>query len=295
MTDLKLIPHKSTVNPHKDAHGLSRREFIKLTALVSGSLGLWLLGCTPGEEPGVVSLTPLEVVDEWIRALNGEDAAVFEKLHSAAVFWTNNAFPEPFSGREQIWDLHRYTTGSHIEKVVAFSQDQSVCLLVNATRLNRSHCFVFNVRDDLIDGIYGYDSRAFDLARSPHFSGIDVSGDDSGLQDRLDAMDAMFVDGLNNRDFSDQPLTESSIWFNFKRFEPYIGYWETDAEGMVGYVRTFPSVRHEKIQTFGQGNLVCSHIAVSAPPGGSLCFVSDFQDGKITALYEFRSNAMVNS
>jgi hypothetical protein len=170
--DLNPIPHKNTVNLHKDTHDLSRRGFIKLTALLSGGLGLWLSGCTPGEEKGVVSRTPLEVVDEWIQAVNGEDVAAFEKLHSEAVFWTNYAFPEPFSGREYIWDLHRFITGNQIEKVVAFSQDQSVCLLVNATRLNRSHCFVFNVGDDLIDRVYGYDSQAFDLARSPQY--IDI-------------------------------------------------------------------------------------------------------------------------
>lgn len=295
MTDLNPIPRTGTANPHKDARKLPRRGFIKLTALASGGLSLWLTGCTTGEEEGDVSRAPLAIVDEWIRMANGEDAAGFEKLHSEAVIWTNYAFPEPFFGREQIGDLHRLVAGNQNERVVAFSQDQSVCLLVNARKLNRSHCFVFNVVDDLIHRVYGYDSRRFDLARSPHFSGIDVSGDDFGLQDRLDAMDAMFVAGLNNRDFSEQPFTESSIWFNFNRFEPYIGFWETDAEGMVGYVRNFPSVRHETIQTFGQGNLVCSHIAVSDPPGGSLCFVGDFHDGKIAKLYEFRSNARVNS
>lgn len=292
--DLNPISHTSTVHPCKDAHKLTRRGFLKVTALASGGLGLWLLGCTPGNEQEIVSRNSLGVVDEWIRAINAEDVAGFEKLHSEAVVWTHFAIPEPFSGREKIWDLHRLVTGNQVEKVVAFSQDQSVCLVVNATELNRSQCFVFNVGDDLIDRVYGYDSRAFDLARSPHFSGIHISGDDTGLQYRLDAIDSMFVDGLNNRDFSEQPLTELSVWFNFNRFEPYIGYWDTDAEGLVDYVRTFPSVRHERIQTFGQGNLVCSHMAVSEPPGGSLCFVGDFQDGKIAALYEFRSSAMVN-
>jgi hypothetical protein len=294
MTNLNPIPHTSTVNPRKDAHELLRRGFIKMSVLASGALSFWLSGCTLGEEKDVENGNSFEVIDEWIRTVNAEDVTGFEKLHAESVFWTIYTNREPFSGREQIWDLHRVSTGNQIEKLVAFAQDQSVCLLVNATRFNRSQCYVFNLVDDMIDRVYGYDSRRFNLASSPHFMGIEVSGDDKGLQDRLNALDDMFLDGVNNRDFSEQALTESSLWFNFNSSEPHVGFWETDAEGNVSYVRNFPSVRHRRIQTFGQGNLVCSHIAVSDPPGGSLCFVGDFQDGKIAKLYEFRSNALVN-
>ena len=294
MKQVNPILHTITKKPHEGAHGLSRREFIELTALALGGLGLLLSGCTLVAEQGVANGSHLAVVDEWIRAVNAEDVAGFEKLHTESFFCTNHSSIRPFSGQELICDLLQMSTGNQIEKLVAFGQDQSVCLLVNATRLNRSQCYVFNLVDEVIDRVYGYDSRQFNLASSPHFSGIEISGDDKGLQDRLNAMDDMFVDGVNNRDFSEQALTESSIWFNFKFSEPHVGFWQTDAEGNVSYVRSFPSVRHKRIQTFGQGNLVCSHIAVTIPPGGSLCFVGVFQDGKIAELYEFRSNAVVN-
>ena len=292
MKQINSSAHTVTKKHAGDAHRLSRLEFIKSIAVVSGSLGLWLSGCTLGAAQGLENEGPLNVVDEWIRALNAADVAGFEKLHTETVFATSNIREEPYSGREHVWEMYRTSTGSQIEKITAFSQGQSICLLVNATKFSRSLCYVFNFVDGKIDRVYEYSSGQYDLASSPQFSGIEVSTDDTGLQERLDAMNHMFVEGLNNRDFSVPDLTDSAIFFVPTSPEPLIGRDKIANDG-EDYVRFFPDVIHREIQTFGQGNLICTHVVVEGAGVGSLCFVGEFQDGKIAELYEFWSDARV--
>lgn len=291
MQPKNLVSRTNRQDHSKGAQGLSRREFLKIALVASGGLGLWLSGCSPGTEQSVESEGPLAVVDEWIRTLNAEDVAGFEKLHTESVFATNHYREDPVSGREQVWDVFSKSTGSQLEKITAFGQDQSVCLLVNATKFNRSLCYVFNFVDGVIDKVYEYSSGQYDLSSSPQFSGIEISGDDSALQDRLDAMDNMFVDAANNRDLSLPLVTESTINFVVTSREPIIGRspW---TEG--DYFTMFPSVSHKKIQTFGQGNLACTHVMVEGGPIGSLCWVVVFREGKIAELYEFWSEAKVD-
>jgi len=280
-------------NLYKDAHGLSRRNFIKMTLIASGGLGLWLAGCSPGVKQGVENEEPLAVVDEWIRALNAEDVPGFEKLHSESLLATSHNRREPLSGREQVWDVFSKSTGSQLEKISAFSQDQSVCLLVNATKFNESLCYVFNLVDSVIARVYEYSSGSYNLFSSAQFSGIEISGDDTGLLDRLNLMDNIFIEGLNNRVFSVSGVKESVILFVPTSTGPLVGYENFVKDG-EDYAKLFPSVSHEKIQTFGRGKLVCSHIAAKGISKGSLCFVAVFQDEEIAELYEFWSDARVD-
>jgi hypothetical protein len=291
MQPKNLISRTNARDYGKDTHGLSRREFLKIALVASGGLGLWLSGCSPGTEQTVEKEEPLAVVDEWIRMLNAKDVAGFEKLHTESVFATNHYRTDPSSGREQIWDVFSKSTGSQLERITAFGLDQSVCLLVNATKFNRSLCYVFNFVNGVIDRVYEYLSGRYDLSNSSHFLSIEISGDDSALQDRLDAMDDMFVHAVNNGDISVPHVTESTINFVATSREPIIGRspW---TEG--DYSAVFPSVSHKKIQTFGQGDLVCTHIMVEGAPKGSLCWVARFQDGRIAQLYEFWSDAKVD-
>jgi hypothetical protein len=281
---------QNTKNHNKDAPSLGRRDFIKLTLIASGGLSLWIAGCSPGVEQSVENEGPLAVGDRWIRALNAEDVPGFEKLLSESVLATTHNRGDPFSGREQIWDVFSKSTGSQLEKITAFSQDQSVCLLVNATKFNGSLCYVFNLVDGVIARVYEYSSGRYDLSSSAQFSGIEISGDDTGLQDRLDTMDYIFVESLENRDFSPPGVKESVILFVPTSTEPVVGYENFVKDG-EDYARFFPSVSHEKIQTFGRGNLVCSHVAAKGTSKGSLCFVAVFQDEEIAELYEFWSDA----
>ena len=294
----KTLPEKAKDSKPK-ALFLSRREFLITSFVATGGFGLLLTGCSSSE---LQTVTPtqttlekhLDVIDTWIHSLNNEDINVFEQLHTDDVIAYLANSTDSYTGLAHLWDAYRRSTGVQIEKITAFGQDQSVCLLVNATRLNRSQCYVFDLSDGLIERIYEYESGSYNLASSPHFSGIEILGDDSGLQDRLDAMDKMFVDNVNNRDFSEQALTESSIWFGPVSAEPTVGFWESDAQGNVAYVRKFPRVHHKKIQTFGQGDLICCHVSIEYVSKGSLCFVGVFKNGKIAELYEFWSNAQPN-
>jgi hypothetical protein len=280
-------------NHHKDAPSLSRRDFIKLTLIASGGLGIWLASCSPGVKQGVENEGTLAVGDRWFQALNAEDVPGFERLHSESVLATTHNRRDPFSGREQVWEVFSKSTGSQLEKIAAFSQDQSVCLLANATKINVSLCYVFNLVDGVIARVYEYSSGRYDLSNSAQFSGIEISRDDTGLQDRLDTMDYIFVEGLKNRDFSPPGVKESVIFFIPTSTEPVIGYENFVKDG-EDYARFFPSVSHEKIQTFGQGNLVCCHVAAKGTSKGSLCFVAVFKDEEITELYEFWSDARVD-
>lgn len=284
---------RKRTSDHRDVRRLSRREFVKVTAIASAGLGLWLSGCAPGKEQSADSQDRLAVVDEWITALNAEDVRGFEKLHSESVFATTHAQRDPYAGREKVWDLYQASTRNQVEKIVAFGQDQSVCLLVNAAKINRSLCYVFNFLDGAIDRVYEYASGLYNLSTSPHFLDIEIAGDDSGLGDRLEAMDHEFVDVANDRDLSmiGEEFAESAIFFGVMSSEPTVGR-EDIAKGGEQYIRLNPSLVHRKIQTFGQGNLVCTHVAVDgAGLLGSLCWVGVFENGKIAELYEFSSNA----
>ena len=57
------------------------------------------------------------------------------------------------------------------------------------------------------------------------------------------------------------------------------------------FVHFFPDVSQEKIQTFGQGNLVCTHVIADRSIKGSLCFIGVYDDESFAELYEFWSNA----
>jgi hypothetical protein len=288
---------QNTKDGHEDAPSLARREFIKLTLIASGGLGLWLAGCSPGAKQSAENEGPLAVVDEWVRALNAGDVPRFGKLHSESVLATTHSKNDPFSGRERVWDVFSASTGNQLETIASFRQDESVCLLVNATNFNQSLCYVFNLVDGVIARVYEYSSGSYDLANSEQFSGIEISGDDTGLQDRLDTVDYIFVESLEsikkNRDLPFPGVKESVIFFVPTSTEPVSGYENFVKDGQ-DYVRFFPSVSHEKIQTFGQGNLACLHVAARGTSKGSLCFVAVFQDGEVAELYEFWSDAKVD-
>jgi hypothetical protein len=268
----------------------SRREFIKLTVIASGGLGLWLAGCSPGDEQVTGNERQLAVVEEWIRALNAEDPEAFEGLHTESVLATIHYRRDLYSGRENVWEVYRTSTGNQIEKIITFSQDQLVCLLVNATKSNRSQCYVFDFVDGQIDKVFEYASGSYNLASSPQFTGIEVIPDNTGLHDRMGAMDEMFVKGLNNRDFSLPDVKETASMFVPTSSDPIVGKASIIEDGK-DYVRLFSNVNHEKIDTFGQGNLVCTHVMVDGAPKGCLCFVAVFEDEKIAELYEFWSEA----
>ena len=293
----QLNSEQNTKNHHKDAPSPSRRDFIKLTLIASGGLGLWLAGCSSEVKQGVENEGLMAAVDEWIRALNAGDVTGFEKTHSESVLATAHNRRDPISGREYVWDVFSKSTGSQLEKIAAFSQDQSVCLLVNSTKLNESLCLVFNLVDGVIAKVYEYSSGSYDLSSSAQFSGIEISGDDTGLQDRMDTVDYIFVDSLEslkkNRDLPLPGVNESVILFVPTSAEPVVGYENFVKDGR-DYVSFFPSVSHKKIETFGQGNLVCSHVAAKGTQKGSLCFVAVFQDEEIAELYEFWSDAKVD-
>jgi hypothetical protein len=106
-------------------------------------------------------------------------------------------------------------------------------------------------------------------------------------------MKHMFVDGLNNRDFSSPDVADSVVLFVPTSSEPVIGK-EGFAKDGEDYVRLFPDVGHEEIETFGQGNLVCTHVMITGTPRGSLCIVGVFREGRIAELYEFWSDARVD-
>lgn len=274
----------------RNFHRLTRREFVRLALVASGGLGLTLAGCSPQDERGRRDEGQPAVVDAWVAALNNEDMDSFTKLLSESVVATTHFEEDHVLGREQVWELYQASTGNQIEKIVHFGQDPSICLLTNATKFNRSLCYVFNIENGLINKIYEYTSGSYYLASSPLFSGLEVTMDEAGLGDRLVAMDAMFVDGLNNRDFSLPAVKDEAIMFVPTSTDPIIGKESISLDG-ESYALFYPSVNHKKIQTFGQGNLVCTHVMVSGAPKGSLCFVSVFDGGSIAELYEFWSDA----
>jgi hypothetical protein len=86
-----------------------------------------------------------------MQTINDDDMSGFEKLHAGTIFATANIYNQPISSLDHLWQAYRSSTFNQIEKVVAFGQDQSVCMLVNTPKINRSLCYVFNIKDDLID------------------------------------------------------------------------------------------------------------------------------------------------
>lgn len=271
-----------------ETKSLTRRDFIKLSVLVSGGLGLWISGCSP--EPNNDS--SLAAVDEWVSTLNNEDVSGFEKLLSETVLMARNNRRDTSSGRDNAWQLFSVSTGNQLEKIITFGQGESVCLIANATKFDRSLCYVFNFAGGLIDKVYEYSSGRFDLASSPHFSGIEMTQDETDLRAQIEIMDNIFVHGLNNRDFSTPGLSESIIFFLPPVSEPIIGKEEVGKDGK-SYVQLFPNVSHKLIESFGEENLVCTHLIAEKAGKGSLCFVAVFEDQKIKELYEFWSDARV--
>jgi hypothetical protein len=250
-----------------------------------------LSGCSPRADESADDEL-LSVVDHWIRALNKGDTPGFEKLHTESVYMTSNYQRDPFTGREEVWNIYKISTGNQIEKITAFRQEQSVCLLVNATKFNRSLCYVFNFSDGLIDSIYEYGSGKYYLTSTEQFSGIEFGEDGSGLADRLAILEEIFVTGLNNRDFSitDEYLADSAKFYVPTAEDPLIGKEEISKDGQA-YAEFFSSVQHTKIETLGQGNQACIHVMVEGAPKGSLCWVAVFQEDSIAEIYEFWSDA----
>lgn len=267
-------------------NNISRREFLKMSLAVSGALGLSLSGCSIASEDDPL----LVVVDEWISALNTGEVDRFTRLHTENAFATIHNRRDTVSGREYLYEIYRSSTQNEIDKIIAFRQEQSVCLIVNATKLEQSLCYVFNFAGELIDQVYEYDSGVYDLASSPDFPGIELLQGEEGLNNRLEIMEEIFVDGLNNREFSAEFVTDSILLYVPNQAIPATGKDSFVRDGEA-YAQYFRAVMHETIHTFGQGNLACLHVKTEGTGKGSLCFIADFSDGKIAELYEFWSEA----
>jgi hypothetical protein len=290
MVTNKMVQLGEITSEDKWAHTLSRREFIKVAFLVTGGMGLSLVGCTPVGGQSTQVDGPLAIIDDWILALNGEDRSRFEKLHLDSVIGTTFSKDETYEGFQAVWDIYLKSNGGQIEKLVSFGREGSYCLVANATKFDRSLCYVFTIRDDVITRVYEYDSGYFDLANSDHFSGFDFKADEADLSKHLAAMDTMFVVAANKRDFSAPDVEESAIMFVPTSSEPLVGK-ETIQKDGEDYTSFYSSVVHKSIGTFGQGNLVCTHLISDGAPKGSLCFVGEFTGAKISKLYEFWSEA----
>lgn len=267
-------------------HNISRREFLKLSFAASGGLGLSLAGCKIASEDDPL----LVVVDEWISALNAGEVDRFTQLHTENACATIHNRRETVSGREYLYEAYRSSTQNEIDKIIVFRQEKLTCLIVDATKLERSLCYVFNFAGELIDQVYEYDSGAFNLASSPDFPGIELVKGDEGLNDRLEIMEEIFVEGLNNREFSAEFATDSILFYVPNQPIPNTGKDSFVRDGEA-YAQYFRAVMHEKIHAFGQGNLACLHVKTEGAGKRSLCFVAEFDDGKIAELYEFWSDA----
>ena len=131
-------------------HQVSRSEFIRLSLIAIGGLGLYLAGCAPsaGNKPGIED--KLAVVEEWLNAVNAGDATRFEEQHTESVTIYPDFSKISFSGRDQVWKHIGLPISGQLEKISTFGQDQAVCLQVTATETGLSLCYVFEFVDSFM-------------------------------------------------------------------------------------------------------------------------------------------------
>jgi ketosteroid isomerase-like protein len=272
------------------AHRLSRRVFPIVALVASVGLSLTLVGCSSKGEPVAGADGKLAVVDDWIKAVNGEDVSQFEKLYTETAVFHSHQQQGPTSGRQNIWDAFSRSNARPMEKVYMLGQDDFVCLQVTATDSKSSFLYVFRFEGDSIAQVDEY-SAVYDLSDLPLFDGAEVTTDDAGLAERIDTVDSQ-LDALNERDFSRfmGTLTDDTVLYGPMDRDPIRGA-EGTRKDVEDFVQGAPSVTWSPYQTFGQGNLLCQEVAVENAGIGSLGHLLVFEGGKVAITYQYMSYA----
>jgi hypothetical protein len=171
-----------------------------------------------------------------------------------------------------------------------FGQDESICLQLTASDTKRSFLYVFDFEGDLISKVYEY-SGAYDLSAVPLFQGVDITPDNAGLSERIDTVDS-HPQAVNERDYSRfiETFNDDAIMYVPSSEIPVVG-----ADNIVNELKTVaqshPAIEVINYRAFGQGNLVCHQATVKSGPMRSLGFVNTFEDGKVSRVYQYSSNA----
>jgi ketosteroid isomerase-like protein len=272
------------------AHGLSRRGFLTVALAALAGLSLTLVGCSPDDSSIQGVDGNMAVVDDWIKAINAEDAAQFEKLHTeTTAFHPYIQSSSPSSGRQNVWDAFSHSYAP-LQKIYMLGQDDFVCLQVTAAEPKRSFLYVFRFEGDLIAQVHEY-SAIYDLSDVPLFDGAEITTNDAGLAERIDTVDSQ-VEALNERDLTRfmETFSEDAIQYGPMDGDPYSGA-ESIRNDLEAFLRGFPHVEMSPYQTFGQGNLVCQQVAVENAGIKSLGHLFVFEDGKVAQTYQYVSNA----
>jgi ketosteroid isomerase-like protein len=290
MKPINSCPHTTTRDYRGNVLGLSSWNPIKLSLIVAASLCLALVGCSPDNSSVKDVGSHLAIVDQWIEAVNSEDVAQFEQLHTETVVFNSYLQQNPYKGREDIWESFRRSYSGSIEKTYMFGQEESICLQVTAAIPKLSFLYVFDFEGDLISHVYEY-SGAYDLTAVPLFEGVEITTDDSALSDRINTIDSQ-TKAVTDRDYAGfiETFNEDAILYVPPSKIPVTGK-DAITNDVQSFTGRYPEVEVLKYRTFGQGNLVCQQAIVKNGPMNSLGFVNAFEDGKVSRVYEYFSNA----
>jgi hypothetical protein len=177
-----------------------------------------------------------------------------------------------------------------MQEIYMLAQEDFVCLQATVAEPKRSFLYVFRFEGDSIAQVDEY-TAAYDLSDVPLFDGAEITTDDAGLPARIDTLNAQ-VDALNERDFlrfSETLHDEVIVYLSFT--EAPIKGPEEFTNGEQSFTRSYPTIEWSKYRTFGQGNLVCQEFAFKNPIG-AVGRVAVFEDGKISRLYSYYSDAL---
>lgn len=268
---------------------ISRREFIKLSMIASGGLGLWLAGCAPAGGNKSEIEERLAVVEEWVEAVNAGDAARFEELHTESVTTYPDFSKISFSGRDQVWKNIGHPISGQLEKISAFGQDQSVCLQVILTQTGLSLGYIFEFAGNLIDKVYEY---VGEYVISPQeFGGLPsaLAGKDPAAH--FDIVEGL-IEHINNQDFGNMSefFPDSAIMYVPDSPNQIHGL-EAIVEDIENFYSLYPDAVFNLRQIFGQGNLVCAQLTGENTVRKSFCFVHVVENGKIPETYQYQSRA----
>jgi ketosteroid isomerase-like protein len=253
------------------------------------SLGVAMAGCS-AEDGSEIQAQSLAIVEQWITAVNADNAVQFEKFHTESVAFYSHLSAQPSLGRSKVWESFRHANSRTLEKTHMFGQQQKVALQVTAEDGKRSFLYVFYFEQDLISHVYGY-SGDYALSAAPLFEGAPVTTDNTGLQQRIETIDSQ-PDALNNRDFTRflDTFHQDSILYVPLSQEPVNGT-EMILDDVQTFIEFFPEVELSVFQTGGQGNLIGQQLAVKNGPMKSLGFVHLFEGDRVSRVYEYLSGA----
>lgn len=265
---------------------LSRRDFICLGLMGSGGLVLALSGCAPTNP----IKDHLATVQAWLEAANGSDPAIFLKMHTDDISFYSYETRNAKHGQDQLWQAFQASAANHLEDAYVFGNQEMVCVQTVSKEQAISHCFVLLFQDELIQKIYQY-IALYNISNDALIEKRAISAPDERLNTQIETVDRL-TDALNARDIeaylgSMHPSATSQGFLSIELLEG-VGAIEGAARR---FFEDYPNAQFRHYRTFGQGNLVCQQVIVEHGPVRTFVTVHSFEDGLITGVAEYFSQA----